>query len=53
MEDNLQWKTNFDGRQPLMEDTLRWKTTFGGRQPSLESEKGLDGLVLHQNPKVG
>ena len=53
MEDNLRWKTKFDGRQPLMEDTLRWKTTFDGRQPSLESDKGLDGLVLHQNPKVG
>ena len=36
-----------------MEDTVRWKTTFDGRQPSLESDEGLDGLVLHQNPKVG
>ena len=28
MEDDLRWKTAFDGRQPLMEDNLRWKTTF-------------------------
>ena len=33
MEDNLWWKTTFDGRRPLMEDDLRWKTTFYGRQP--------------------
>ena len=36
MEDDLQWKTNFGGRRPLMEGELRWKTTFGGRQPSVE-----------------
>merc|ERR1712055_808500 len=28
MEDDLRWKTTFDGRQPLMEDDLRWKTTM-------------------------
>ena len=33
MEDDLPWKTNFDGRQPSMEDNLQWKTTFNGRQP--------------------
>ena len=38
MEDDLQWKTTFDGRQPLMEDDLQWKTTFNGRQPSMEDE---------------
>ena len=45
MEDDLQWKTYFDGRQPAMEDNpqwkgrrasmednLQWKTTFDGRQ---------------------
>ena len=36
MEDDLQWKTTFDGRQPSMEDDLQWKTTFNGRQPSSE-----------------
>ena len=25
MEDNLQWKTTFDGRQHPMEDNFRWK----------------------------
>ena len=45
MEDDLQWKTTFDGRQPLIEDSFggrqpwmeddhRWKTTFDGRRPS-------------------
>ena len=31
MEDNLWWKTIFDGRWPLMEDSLWWKTTFDRR----------------------
>ena len=44
MEDNLRWKTTFDGndlrwkmtfdgRRPLMEDDFRWKTTFDGGWP--------------------
>ena len=36
MEDNLQWKTTFGGRQPSVEDNLRWRMTCYGRQPSLE-----------------
>ena len=36
MEDDLRWKTIFDGRQPSMEGNLRWKTTFYGRQPTIE-----------------
>ena len=36
MEDDLQWKTTFNGRQPSMEDDLRWKMTFSGRRPSME-----------------
>ena len=39
MEDELWWKTAFDGLQPSMEDVLRWKTIFDGRQPSRQ-----DGL---------
>ena len=31
MEEDLQWKTTFDGRRPSIEDILRWKTTDGGR----------------------
>ena len=38
MEDDLQGKTTFDGRQYLMEDDLPWKTTFAGRQPSMKDE---------------
>ena len=43
MEDKLQWKMNFNGRQPSMEDNLQkednlqWKRTFNGRQPSIKS----------------
>ena len=36
MEDNLQWKTTFNGWRPLMEDDLRWKITFNGIRPSME-----------------
>ena len=28
MKEDLQWNTNFYGRQPLMEDDLWWKETF-------------------------
>jgi len=52
MEDDLWWKTTFDGRpplmeddlwwkdgrRPLMEDDLWWKTTFDGRQPLMEDD---------------
>ena len=38
MEDNLQWKTNFVGRQPSVEDNLWWKTTFGEGRPLLEDD---------------
>ena len=36
MEDNLWWKTAFDGRQPLMEYNLWWETILDGRQPLME-----------------
>ena len=36
MEDDLQWKTTFYGRQPTIEDNLRWKTPFDVRRPSME-----------------
>ena len=47
MEDNLWykttfdgrqpwWKATFDGRQPLIENNLWWKTTFDGRWPMME-----------------
>ena len=36
MDEDLQWKTTFDGRPPLMKDNLRWKMTFDGRRPSME-----------------
>ena len=36
MEDDLWWKTTFDGRRTLMEDDLWWKMIFDGRQPLME-----------------
>ena len=49
IEDDLWWKTVYEGRQPLMEDylygrrpliedNLWWKTTFNGRQPLMEDD---------------
>ena len=38
VEDNLQWKTTFSGRRPLVEDDLPKKTTFSGRQPLVEDD---------------
>ena len=38
MENDLRWKTPFNGRQPSVEDDLRWKTTFGGRQLLVEDD---------------
>ena len=36
MEDDLWWKTTFDGGRPLLEDDLWWKMTFDGRQLFME-----------------
>ena len=38
MEDDLRWKTTFDGRRPSMEDNLWWKTNFDGRRPSMKDD---------------
>ena len=46
MEDNLRWKTTFDGRQPLMEDDLQWKTTFDRVFSILPEKKCLQLLIL-------
>ena len=37
-EEDLQWKTTFDGRRPSMEDDLQWKTTSDGRCPLMEDD---------------
>ena len=37
-EDDLQWKTTFDGRRPSMEDDLWRKTTFERKQPLMEDD---------------
>ena len=50
MEDNLWWKTSFDGRLPLMNDNLRWKMTFDKRWPSMENNLWWRiKIVLWQN----
>ena len=37
-EEDLRWKTPFDGRRPLMEDTIGWKTTLDERHPWMEDD---------------
>ena len=36
MEDNIWWKTTFNGRCLSMEDNFWWKMTLNGRRPSME-----------------
>ena len=38
MEDDLWWKTTFDGRRPWMKEDHWWKTTFEGRWPQREDD---------------
>ena len=38
MEDDLRWRTTFDGKRPFIEDDLRWKTVFDGKRPSMEDD---------------
>jgi len=38
MEDNLWWKTTYDGRRLMMEDDLWWKTTYHGRWLKMEDD---------------
>ena len=52
MEDNLPWKTTFDGRQPLIEDNLRWKTTLDGRRPSMEDNLWWKTTFYGRPPSV-
>ena len=35
---DLQWKTAFDGRWPLVEDDVWWKATCDGRWPLMEED---------------
>ena len=52
MEDDLHWKTTFDGRQPLMKDNLWWKTTFDGRQPYKANFLNKTGSCKEKNQKL-
>ena len=36
MEDDLQWKTTSNERQPSMEDKLQWKITSNGKGPPMK-----------------
>ena len=36
IEDDLWWKTTYDGRRLMMEDKLWWKTTYDGRRLMME-----------------
>jgi len=48
----LQWKTTFDGWQPLMEDVLQWKTTFDGSQPLMEDDLLLKTTFYGRRPSM-
>ena len=41
MEDDLWWRTTFDGRRPCMKGNLGWKTTLDGRQPLIKKKGPL------------
>ena len=47
LEDDLGWKTNFDGRQAWVKDDCGWNTTLDGREPWMNDDHGwkttLDG----------
>ena len=45
MEDNLQWKTTFNGKQPPIEENLQWKTNSSGRRPPIEDQLHLKGNI--------
>ena len=38
MEDDLWWKTTYDGRRLMMEDDLWWKMTYDGRRLMMEDD---------------
>ena len=54
MEDDFQWKTTFNRRQPSMEGNFQWKTTFNKRQPSIvdmmweieDNPEGISSVAL-------
>ena len=53
MEDDLRWRTTFDGRRSLMEYNLRWKTTFDGRRPSMEDDQWWRKTNDGRRPSMG
>ena len=51
----LQWKTQFEGRLPLMEGNLRWKTAFFGRNITKQTHirtKPHVGATFHHKMRV-
>ena len=48
MEDDLSWKTIFNGRQPFMEEDLSWKKNFHGRCPFKEDDLFFCFLLINK-----
>ena len=42
MEDDLWWKTTYDGRRLMIEDDLWWKTTYDGRRLMMKEDNEDD-----------
>ena len=53
LEDDIWWKTTFDGRRHLMEDDLWWKTIFDGRRPLTEDDFWRKTTFERRRPLTG
>ena len=51
MEDNLPWKTDFNGRRTLLEDDPQSKMTFNGKLLSME-ERVFVGATISKLRKL-
>ena len=52
VEDDLQWKTTFGGKQTSVEENLRWRTPFGERQPLVEDDLWLKTTFGGRHPSA-
>ena len=56
-EDDIRWKTTYDGRRLMMEDNLWWKTTYDGRRFMVEDDlwwkTSYEGRLLMMEDDLG
>ena len=52
-EDNLWWKTIFNGKRPSVKTIFKWKMTFGVRRPSVEDDLQWKMTLGGRQPSVG